>query len=101
MRVNKRPERKKKKKKRPGRQQFAGVYLGAYMILSLEKWCRKSPRPALRAASHLTMVAMIGGWIGRRRTIEGPKSDARYENGLVSTRMLGDYHASAVSVVPV
>lgn len=35
----------------------------------------------------MMMVAMIGGWIGRRRTIQGRKSGARDENRLVSTRI--------------
>ncbi|KGO77139.1 hypothetical protein PITC_023810 [Penicillium italicum] len=76
---------------------------GAFVIPSLKKWCRKSPRPVLQAASHINEVVAdgFGGWIGRRRTIQGRKSDAQDENRLVSTRMLGDHHASTVSVVSI
>lgn len=95
MQVSKRCGREKKVRS----QHFCGWFLGRiYDSEPQKKWCRKSPRLVLREASHLTMLALRSR---RRRTIQRRKSDARDENGLASTRVLGDHHASAVSVVPV
>lgn len=44
--------RKREGKKKVGSQHSAGSS-GAYMIPSLKKRCRKSPRPVLRAPSHV------------------------------------------------
>lgn len=96
----KRSGRERGKKRKVGSQQFAGSS-GAYINSEPQK--RGAGNRQDQCFGHhlifMRLVAMIGGWIGRRRTTQGRKLDARDENRLVfSLGLLGDHHASTVSV---